>query len=93
MSDRFSEQVDWIGAAFALAVWLAHFTLLWGASIVFPDQAAARWIALGVTIAALAGLAWLWFARRIALAPSVPALGVAMATLAILFGAVPPIVG
>lgn len=56
MTERFTETTDWRGASWAFAVWAAHFSVLWGASSMFPGIANARWIALFATLAALAKL-------------------------------------
>lgn len=93
MTDPYAEQTDWAGAAWALTIWAVHFTLLWSASSVWPDQAAARWAALIVTVLAAAALFVLWRRRVRSLRPSVPALGIGMAAAAILFGTLPPIIG
>jgi hypothetical protein len=93
MAGRFANEDDWFTATLALVVWAAHFMLLWAASSVFPGQAAARWSALLLTVAAAGGLIWLWrrAARRSAL--SVPALGIGLAAAAIAFNAVVALVG
>ena len=93
MSGQFTDPVDWQGAGWALVVWLAHFTLLWGASSVFPHEAAARWLALAGTIAACAVLVLLWRMRGVSTVRSVPGLGIALAAVAILFGAMPALIG
>ncbi len=93
MSDLFTERADWQGAAWALAVWAAHFSLLWGASSVLPGSAAARWIALAGTLAAFAALALVWRVRsRHGKGRLVPVAS-GIAALAILFGALPALVG
>lgn len=88
MAQRFSNEQDWFTTGWGLAVWAAHFTLLWAASIVFPGQPAGRWAALPLTLAATGALIWLW--RRAApLAPlSVPWLGLGIAGAAIAFNAI-----
>lgn len=93
MSDGFSEPVDWPGAVFALAIWLAHFTLLWGASSAFPHEPVARWIALAGTLAGLAALGLLRRVRAVSALRSVPGLAIALAAVAMLFGALPALVG
>ena len=64
MDEGFRNQFDWRTAAAALAVWAAHFTVLWAASIIFPDQPAARWLAVGCTGVAFAALFLLWHRAR-----------------------------
>lgn len=93
MDDRYSEWHDWAGAAWALVVWAAHFSALWGASSVWPGQPAARWAALAVTAVALGALAWLWRARRIRTPRSIAGLAVAFSGISIVLGAVPAAVG
>ena len=92
MNDRFRETIDWPGAGWALAVWAAHFSVLWGASVVFPAQPAARWLALAATLAAFGALAWLW-RRRAPRRTSVVALAIGLASAAIVFGAMPALIG
>lgn len=77
----------------ALAVWAAHFTLLWAASIIFPDQPAARWLALALTVAAAGALAWLYMRAGRPSLFSVPGLGLAIAAGGTLLDAVPPLIG
>lgn len=93
MKQHYSETTDWAGAAWALTVWAAHFTLLWTASSIWPGEAAARWAALVVTVAALGALAILWRTRVGGPRFSIPALGIAMAAAAIFFGSLPALVG
>lgn len=89
MADPFSSDQDWITAALALTVWAAHFSLLWAASIVFPGDAAARWIALAVTVAAVAALVILARRARVASPFSAAGVGIGIAGLAIAFDALP----
>ncbi len=93
MADRFSNEHDWVTAALALSVWAAHFSLLWAASVVFPGGAAARWIALGVTLAAVAGLVWLALRGRVASPLSAAGLGIGIAAAGVAFGSLPALVG
>jgi len=93
MERGFSNRHDWRTLAAAMAVWTAQFTILWVASIVFPGQALARWIALPCTLLAAGTLAWLYLrARRPALLTT-PGLGLAIAAAGTLFNALPPLVG
>ncbi len=97
MADEYSETTDWPGAGWAFAVWAAHFSVLWGASSAFPGDQAARWIALAATVVALAALAWFWRDRagkltRCAGRHVLP-LAIGIAAAAILFGALPALVG
>ena len=94
MPGRYSETTDWTGTAWIFAIWAAHFSVLWGASSIFPDQAAARWIALVATLIALAALALLWRARaRRAGRDRILLLATGVAALSILFGSLPALVG
>lgn len=93
MDQRFTNRHDWWTLAAAFVVWSAHFTALWGASSIFPAQTAARSIALVVTLAAIGALGWLWFRARKPPVQSVPGLGLAIATTATFFSAVPPLIG
>jgi len=91
--NEFRNQMDWLTPVQALALWAAHFSVLWAASSIFPDQALARWIAIALTAAALAILWWLWKrAGRVAVT-STPGLGIALAGAGIVFGVVPAIIG
>jgi hypothetical protein len=76
-----------------MAVWAAHFTLLWGASIVFPGQPAVRWLALAFTIVAFGALVWLYLRAKRPSIFSVPRLGIAIAATGTLFNTVPALIG
>jgi hypothetical protein len=93
MDDRFSEPVDWKATVAAPVIWAAHFTVLWGASSVFPGTSAARWIALGATLLALATLVWLWTSVAGHVTRKIPRASVGLSAAAILFGAMPAVVG
>lgn len=93
MDDRYSEHVDWKAAVLALMVWAAHFSVLWGASSVFPGNAAARWIALAATIAAAGALVWLWPPDRARGPVAIPRTSIGLAAAAIGFGAMPALIG
>ena len=96
MADTFEESTDWQGAGWAFAVWAAHFSALWGASSIFPADPAARWIALGATVLALAALALLWRARvagRRGEGGLVMPLALGLSGLAIAFGGLPAMIG
>ncbi|WP_370177737.1 hypothetical protein [Alteriqipengyuania sp.] len=74
----------------AFAVWALHFMIAYGAVLVFPGQAIARWIAVAAGIVACAGL--LFWARRLPRASlAFGAIGLAVA--AIILGTFPAIVG
>lgn len=93
MAERFTNEQDWITATLALAVWAAHFMLLWAASSLFPGQPAARWIALALTVAAAGALVWLYMRAGRPSLFSVPGLGLAIAAGGTLLDAVPPLIG
>ncbi|MFD1786166.1 hypothetical protein ACFSC3_01140 [Sphingomonas floccifaciens] len=97
MPGPYSETTDWQGTAWAFAIWAAHFSLLWGASSVFPDQPPARWIALAGTLVAIGGLAILWRVRIRAKGDPrdsrILTLATGVSALAVLFGALPALVG
>lgn len=93
MDERFSEPVDWTAVSFAFAIWAAHFSVLWGASVALPGDPEARWIALVATIAGIGALAWLWRARDDRGPQAMPRLSYALAGIAILFGALPALIG
>lgn len=89
MDEGFRNELDWWTATAALAVWAAHFTLLWLTSIIFPDQPAARWLAIAFTIAAFAALLLLWFRARPVPVRSGAALALGIAGLGTLYDVMP----
>lgn len=91
--NEFRNDIDWLTPVLALALWAAHFSLLWAASSIFPDQAAARWIAIALTVAALGILWWIWKRAGRVAATSIPGLGIALAGAGIAFGVAPAIIG
>lgn len=93
MDERYSEQVNWKAVALALATWAAHFSVLWGASSIFPGLPAARWIALLATIAAAGALVLLWRSVDRGETGSIPRLSIGLASAAIAYGALPALVG
>lgn len=92
MDQGFSNRHDWWTLTAAMAVWAAHFTFLWAASIIFPGQPAARWLALAFTIPAFAALIWLYLRAGRPSIFSTAGLGLAIATAGTLFDAVPPLI-
>lgn len=50
----------WIPIIAALSVWFAHFLISWGAASIWPGQAVAKGINLGVAAIALGALVWLF---------------------------------
>lgn len=93
METRFSEPIDWKAVAAAFAIWAAHFSLLWAGSSVFPADQAARWIALAGTIAALGALAVLMVRCARTSSAAVPLLACGLSATAVLFGALPALIG
>lgn len=91
--NEFRNDIDWLTPVLALALWAAHFSLLWAASSIFPDQAVARWIAVALTVAAFALLWWLWVRSGRVSVTSIPGLGIALAGAGMAFGVLPAIVG
>lgn len=89
----YRNRIDWLTPTLALAVWAAHFSLLWAASSAFPDQPTARWIAAGLTLIAGLALAWLWHRSADRSLRSVPGLGIAIAAAGIGFDFLPALVG
>lgn len=93
MRGEFVNKVDWLAIALALTIWASHFMLVWVASSIFPHQSAARWIALVLTMAGLAGL-WLvvrW--RHVRSVNSIEGLALALAAVAVSYSALPAFVG
>lgn len=93
MAGTFKENTDWQGAGWAFSVWAAHFSALWGASSAFPADPAARWIALAATVLALAALGLVWRIRSVKGGGFILPLALGLSAVAILFGALPALVG
>ena len=93
MDDDFHNRHDWLAPTLALALWFAHFSVLWAASIIFPGAPAARWIALVATIGALVALGALWQWRRVRSIYSVAGLGIALGVGGVVFDAMPALIG
>lgn len=93
MEKGFRNRSDWWTLIAALMVWTAHFGAVWGASIIFPGQAIARWLALVFTIAAGAALAGLWLRAGKPGITSVGGISLAIAAGATAFDAMPALVG
>ena len=93
MDKRFSEPVDWLAVNLAFAVWAAHFSVLWGASVALPGEPGARWIALAATLAGGGALAWFWRIRSDRGPQEMPRLSYALAGIAMIFGALPALFG
>lgn len=93
MDDRFSEPVDWMAVTLAFAIWAAHFSTLWGASVALPDDPVARWIALAATLVGGGALTWLWHIRSQRGSQAIPRLSYALAGVAMIFGALPALFG
>lgn len=94
MPPDFHERQDWWGVTAAFVIWGAHFMAMWAFSVIFPAQSTARWIALPLTLAAWASLAWLWRRRR----PTgndapILRLAIAVSAGAIAFGVLPAVIG
>lgn len=93
MAKEFSNKQDWFHATLAFVIWFLHFSLLWAASSIFPDQPQARWIALILTIAAATAFVWLWRRASVRTVFSVPGLGIGFAAVASAFTAAAALVG
>jgi hypothetical protein len=93
MAGPFTETSDWQGAAWAMAIWAVHFSVLWGASSIFPNADAARWIAAAATLGALVALAALHLRCQRWSKRSVQPAATGLAALAIVFGALPAVFG
>ena len=93
MSGRYSNAHDWFTAIAALAVWAAHFMILWTASVVFPGQAAGRWTAVALTLLAAVAIGWLWLRASRPPLFAVPGLGLAIAAAGIVFDFAPALIG
>ena len=89
MESGFTNRRDWLTLALAMTVWLAHFTLLWLASIALPTHPAARWIAIALTVAAAGALVYLWRRSGTGSIFTVPGLGVAIASVGVAYDMLP----
>ena len=80
------------GLLFAFGVWGAHFIVAYGAALIFPGLALARWIALAATVMAVAVLllAAHRYGRR---AGRLGLLTLALALAAVFFGTLPAVIG
>ena len=76
----------------AFAIWAAHFIVAYGAALVFPEQAAARWIAIGALAVALAALV-VAVRRYRAQAGAIGLAAGGLAIAAVVLGTAPAIVG
>jgi hypothetical protein len=90
---RLSNRHDWFTVVAAMAVWAAHFMLLWTASVTFPGQAAGRWIAFALTLAAAVALAGLWLRASRPPLRSSAGLGLAIAAAGVAFDFAPALLG
>lgn len=76
----------------AFLVWSAHFTLSYGALLVFPETTIARVVAIFSGVIALAAL--LWQGRKLSRPYSAMALGaLGLAAAGVVFGTFPAIIG
>lgn len=93
MAREYRNDDDWLTPTLALAVWAAHFSVLWAASSIFPGQPAARWIAVVFTGFAFIALWWLW--KRVEKPPlgSVGGLGIAIGGFGVALDVVPALIG
>ena len=78
--------------AFAFAVWATHFAVAYGAALVFPGEAIARWIAGGALVVTLAVLI-VAFRRYRARGGRFSLAAAGLAIGAIVLGTLPAIVG
>ena len=85
----FTNRRDWLTLTLAMTVWLAHFSLLWVASIALPTHPAARWIAVALTFVAAAALPYLWRRSGTSSIFTVPGLGVAVASAGVAYDMLP----
>ena len=89
MEKGFTNQRDWTTLALAMTVWLAHFSLLWIASVTLPYHPAARWIAGVLTMVAAGALFYVWRRSGTGSIFTVPGLGVAIASAGVAFDLLP----
>lgn len=93
MTQEYRNRHDWFTLGAAMLVWFAHFNLLWAASIIFPGEPAARWIALVLTLAAYAALGLLWLRAKRPRPTSAGGLGLAVAAVGVGYDLAPAIIG
>lgn len=93
VAGEFVNKQDWLSPTIALTVWALHFIVLWCVSSIFPGQDLARWIALGLTVPALAALWIVWRRRKVPGFATMPGLGMGIAGVGIVYSALPAVVG
>jgi hypothetical protein len=89
MESGFTNRRDWLTLTLAMSVWLAHFTLLWLASIALPTHHAARWIAVALTAVAAGALFYLWRRSGTGSIFTVPGLGLTFASGGVAYNMLP----
>jgi len=93
MAHDYSNRLKLLTPVLALSVWAAHFLLLWSVSSVWPEQALARWLAVALTIVAVAALYGIMRWRAVTTVFSIPGLGLALSAFAVVFTAMPALIG
>lgn len=78
---------NWRTMALAFTIWAVHFSAAYAGELIFPNEMAARWVAAGATLAALAALAWVWWGREAR--STLGDLAVALATAGVIYDAMP----
>ncbi|ARU15988.1 hypothetical protein A9D14_07040 [Croceicoccus marinus] len=93
VTSDFHTRHDWRTLAIALTIWTGHFIVAWLASIIFPDQPIARWIAAALTVLCLAALYLLWSRKARPPLRSVAGLGIALSAVGVAYGTLPAVIG
>jgi len=93
MPNDYNNRLKLLTPILALTVWAAHFLLLWCASSIFPEQVLARWLAAAFTLIALVALYGIMRWQAVTTVFSIPGLGLALSAVAIVFTAMPALIG
>lgn len=93
MNEDFHNRTDWLAVILAMAIWAAHFLLVWAASSAFPGLPAARWTAAGLSLAAFLALFVLWRWRKAATLRSAAGLSIVLAAGGVAYDLLPAILG
>ena len=93
MPNDYNNRLKLLTPILALTVWAAHFLLLWCASSIFPEQVLARWLAAAFTLIALVALYGIMRWQAVTTVFSIPGLGLALSAVAIVFTALPALIG
>ncbi|WP_126173573.1 hypothetical protein [Altericroceibacterium xinjiangense] len=89
MDGPIDQPQNWRTLVYAFGIWLIHFGAAYSGELIFPNQSAARWVAAGATLIALAALFWLW--KRGEDHSTLGLLAIGIATTGVIYDALPPL--